>query len=90
MSDIESTSPNHGGPGIDSRENQAIIASLAQKGLDKYLADVDLVQHLIDWLHEELDLPKALLRLALKPVASLVKGAVREGGMVRRGRKATA
>ncbi|MCH7937120.1 MAG: hypothetical protein IH994_08540 [Proteobacteria bacterium] len=56
------------------------ITTWADKGLAKYLEDSDLAAELVDWLHEETNLSKALLRLAVKILATLVSTVARKGG----------
>ena len=66
--------------GEESAGLEGAVARWAEKGLAQYLEDADLVSELIDWLYEETKVNKALLRLAVKPLSTLVSVAVRRGG----------
>ena len=56
------------------------IAALAEKGLAQYLTDVDLAVLVVNWLHDELNVPRAAGRLLVKSLATLVAAGAERGG----------
>jgi len=65
---------------VPADDLDGIITALAEKGIAEYLADADFTAQLVDWLHEETGIRRFVLKLAVRPVATLVERAAKEGG----------
>ncbi|HEX2091174.1 MAG TPA: hypothetical protein VHG28_02185 [Longimicrobiaceae bacterium] len=68
------------GPSNSSSDLAGIASDAAEKGMVEYLKDVEYAEALVQWLHDETNISKTALRIAVKLFAQLVAQAASGAG----------